>query len=44
MSETANLLGMPHDRAQTALYWGCPIIELTGIWRKNLYCREHEDE
>ena len=44
MSETANLLGMPHGRAQTALYWGCPTIELTGIWRKNLYCREHEDE
>jgi hypothetical protein len=32
---TTNLLGMPHNRAQTALYWGCTTIGLTRTWRKN---------
>ena len=27
---TATLLGMPHGRAQTNLYWRCPTIGLTG--------------
>jgi hypothetical protein len=36
---------MPHNRAQTALYWGCPTIGANrDLEEKKLHCRGHEDE